>query len=163
VGSLRWDIYSSDGACRIYGSDREADAVTDLWVVSGVSARDRGGVWGIVYAARGGESAAGEIGRGREGFQASSGTLEQWSAFPGAGSAGLFSVAPPGLDQFVRQETMACAIRVADSRRSFASCSVSFAPFGADHLPLDTHGLRRGLHSFAASRLLCQPHMISHI
>src|ERR1039457_7464992 len=35
--------------------------------------------------------------------------------------------------------------------------SCSFAPSGLRHVPLPTHGLRRGLHSCAASRLLIEP------
>src|ERR1035438_1259685 len=35
--------------------------------------------------------------------------------------------------------------------------SCSFAPSGLCHVPLPTHGLRRGLHSCAASRPLIEP------
>ncbi len=39
-----------------------------------------------------------------------------------------------------------------ESRRSLCH-SFSFAPLGLALVPLPTHGLRRGLHSYAASRL----------
>ncbi len=35
-----------------------------------------------------------------------------------------------------------------------AAFELFFRPFGADSFPMLTHGLRRGLHSFAASRVV---------
>jgi hypothetical protein len=53
------------------------------------------------------------------------------------------SVVPPGLESFFPLFPALKCVRE----------NYSFAPLGLHNLPLFTHGLRRGLHSYAASRL----------
>jgi hypothetical protein len=54
-----------------------------------------------------------------------------------------------------RESRAKAAMILGDLRRGLKSVREhsSFAPLGLDHFPRCTHGLRRGLHSFGASRL----------
>lgn len=65
MGGDRRGLYSFNGACGLSDPNREAFAGADLWIVSRVSARDRGGVWGIGDAQGDGQPAAGEVGLSR--------------------------------------------------------------------------------------------------
>ena len=47
-----------------------------------------------------------------------------------------------------------CGSHVSGSTRSGVPGNYSFAPSGLAFIPLSTHGLRRGLHSCAASRVI---------
>src|ERR1035441_7906161 len=57
--------------------------------------------------------------------------------------------------QFVKERIERVRYETRSSLRSLGR-SCSFAPSGLRHVPLPTHGLRRGLHSCAASRLLIE-------
>ena len=50
-------------------------------------------------------------------------------------------------------ETVELALGMDGGGRPDLGHNRSFAPLGLDGFPLSTHGLRRGLHSYAASRL----------
>src|ERR1019366_1704859 len=65
------------------------------------------------------------------------------SACQPLGSVRENSAVPPGLESFLPLFPALKCVRE----------NYSFAPLGLHNLPLFTHGLRRGLHSYAASRL----------
>ena len=61
VGGDGGDFCAVDGAGCLSGVNGEAHAGADLWIVSGVSSRGRGGVRRIGDAERDRESAAGKV------------------------------------------------------------------------------------------------------
>ena len=85
VGGNGGSVYSADGVGRVHDSYCEADAGTDLWIVSGIFPWHRGGLWRLGHAGCGGQSEAGEVGTGF-GLRASGFRLQafgSWLSAPG--------------------------------------------------------------------------------
>lgn len=82
MGAYGGCVYSVDGVCGVCHSDGEAFTRAGVRIVSGVSPRCRGRVWGIPDAGSGGEFEAGEVNRRRFRFFRPFGALVTFLSHP---------------------------------------------------------------------------------